>query len=250
MQLFRLSNFLNSYLINENFSDYSLNGLQIQNNGQINKIYTAVDSNIYSINACSENSLLIVHHGLFWGKSFPITGANYKKINTLISKNIALYASHLPLDAHNEIGNNALLIKGLNAEITGEFGRYKSNSIGFTGELKKESTINKISTELALLIGRKPEVFSFSENRKINTICAVSGDPGLDILEEFAKSKIDLLVTGESSHILYNFAEDNELNIICGGHYATEALGVKALGKRVASEFLLENEFIEHPTGL
>jgi dinuclear metal center YbgI/SA1388 family protein len=249
MQLLKVVNFLDSVLNNENFKDYSLNGLQVQNSGSVDKIIAAVDSNLFTINACPDNALLIVHHGLFWGKAFAIKDSNYSKIKALFDKNIALYASHLPLDAHPEIGNNALILKGINAQIVEEFGNYNGINIGFMGEFDKPVNLNKIAVDLQNLIKDKPLLLNFSLKDEIKTVCAVSGSPGMDILNEFLEKDYDLLITGEASHILYNFCEDNGINVICGNHYATETLGVDALGKLAAGEFLLDYNFIKHNTG-
>ncbi len=249
MNLNKLINYLELVLNNKNFQDYSLNGLQVENSGKIEKIYSAVDANAFTIEKCSFGSMLIVHHGIFWGKNFPLTGANYKKIKMLINNDVALYATHLPLDAHPEIGNNALLLKIINASITGEFGKYNAMNIGFAGEFPSALTINEISFKLKNALNCNPVVLNFSGKKEIKSVCAVSGDPGMQILEEFSQSDIDLLITGESSHVLYNYCEDNRLDVILATHYATETLGIRALGNMIAGEFLLKHEFIEHNTG-
>ena len=231
MQLYKLTNFLNNLLDNKQYKDDAINGLQVENNGLINKIFTAVDANLHTIRQCENNSLLIVHHGLFWGNQFPVTGVYYEKIKTLISANVALYASHLPLDAHAEVGNNIQLLRQMGAEITGSFGEYHGATIGFKGEFDDAIEISEAAQRLQRVIQADVRIFSFSAQKKIKKICAVSGDPGMKILEEYKNSGIDLMITGESSHILYNYMEDNQLNLLCGWHYATETLGVKALGQ-------------------
>jgi dinuclear metal center YbgI/SA1388 family protein len=250
MELFRLISFLDEKLCNENFKDYAINGLQVENNGKINKIYSAVDSNIATLKKCSKDSLLIVHHGLFWGKPFTITKSDYKKVEYLIKNNIALYASHLPLDANPDFGNNAMILNNMGAKIEESFGKYGIGNIGFRGSFEKPVNIQDVFNKFEKTLNRKPSPFLFSDTKEIKTVCAVSGGPGMDILNEFFESGIDLLLTGETSHILYNFAEDNGLNILCGGHYATEIFGVKELTNILSKEFSLKEEFIEHSTGL
>ncbi len=249
MLLFKLVEYLNTYLEIENFKDYSLNGLQVENSGEIKKIYTAVDANLYTINQCEPDSILLVHHGLFWGKDFPITASNYKKIKTLISKNIALYASHLPLDAHKEVGNNASLLKLLNVKILEEFGNYHGIYIGYGGEFEEELSLYEITDRLEQELKHPVNLVNFSGVERIKSVCAVSGSPGMDILNEFYDTGYDLLVTGESSHIAHNYCEDNSLCVIFGTHYATETLGIRSLGEKLSNEFTIPNEFIRHDTG-
>jgi len=250
MNLNKIINFLNSYLAIEKFKDYAVNGIQIENNGIIEKIYSAVDTNLFSIENCGLNSLLLTHHGLFWGKPVTITGLYYNKFKLFISKNVALYSCHLPLDAHPEIGNNLLLMKELSISKTGEFGLSNSNYIGLKGEFLERISINELVQKFSSIFSVKPVVLSFGKQEELKTVCVVSGSPGRDISDEFLKSGIDILITGEANHELYNFAEDNSLNILCGGHYVTEILGIKALGELVSKEFFLPFEFISHPTGL
>ncbi|MBU1975059.1 MAG: Nif3-like dinuclear metal center hexameric protein [Nanoarchaeota archaeon] len=224
--------------------DISLNGLQVQNSGSIAKIGVAVDANLTVFKKAKEQgcNLLIVHHGLFWGGTV-LTGNMYRRVKFLIENDIALYGAHLPLDRHPEIGNNALLFNLLGAKIRGVFAE-----VGFYGEFAHSIPRDEIVAKLDKELNTKSNAYLYGKE-KIKTLAIVSGRAHRSA-EDAIKIGLDLYITGEAIHGSEDVANDSEMNVICPGHYATETLGVKALGELVAKKFGIEFVFLDHPTGL
>ncbi|MDR1399746.1 MAG: Nif3-like dinuclear metal center hexameric protein [Treponema sp.] len=248
-----LDSFFRSLLHIEDFSsiDPSLNGLQVDNDGaQIDKLAFAVDVSLETIAraASAKAGLLFVHHGLFWGTPLRITGNLRSRIKALMDNNLALYAVHLPLDQHPQLGNNAVLAKLLGIVDPEPFGAYHGRKIGYKGKLQNPLSIDEAVKRIAFM-GKPPlGVYAFGKE-KSETCAVVSGgaaEQARDALEE----GIDLYVTGETSHSVYNDALEGQLNMIAGGHYATEVWGVRAIMERAANLSGLNVEFIDVPTGL
>ncbi|MDR2419444.1 MAG: Nif3-like dinuclear metal center hexameric protein [Treponema sp.] len=248
-----LDSFFRSILYIEDLSgiDPSLNGLQVDNDGtQIDKLAFAVDASLETITraAAAGAGLLFVHHGLFWGRPLPITGNLHSRIKALIDNNLALYAVHLPLDQHPQVGNNAVLARLLGIVEPEPFGVYHGRKIGYKGRLLNPLSIDEAVKRITFM-GRPPlGVYAFGKE-KSETCAVVSGgaaEQARDALEE----GIDLYVTGEASHSVYNDALEGHLNMIAGGHYATEVWGVHAVMERAADLSGLNVEFIDVPTGL
>ncbi|MDR2806869.1 MAG: Nif3-like dinuclear metal center hexameric protein [Puniceicoccales bacterium] len=217
------------------------NGLQFQNSGEINKIAAAVDASLEVIEkaAAIEANFLIVHHGLFWGATIPIRDAVYEKYKYLIAHDIALYSCHLPLDAHPEIGNNAILAKILGLTNTAQEFEFHHAKIGMTGNRSIERSKFK-----SLLQSTFPHVVAmeFGPN-VIDKVGIVSGSSGV-IIAQAKDLAIHTVVIGECQQYYYNVAQENKVNAYACGHYATEIFGVQALGKEVSQKFSLPFEFI------
>ncbi|MFP4402787.1 MAG: Nif3-like dinuclear metal center hexameric protein [Nanoarchaeota archaeon] len=244
-------NFLNTYLENDKFIDSSYNGLQFEGKKTIKKIAFAVDSGIEIFNkAIKENAdMLIVHHGLFWqGNDQKIINTKKKRLEILFKNNLSLYASHLPLDKHKVVGNNAQLLKLLDAKIIDEFANYKNQSISWIGKLKNSKTITEISKILDKKLDKKCKILNFGKE-KIKTIAVCSGGGSINQLIEAINYNVDLFLTGEESEI-YHEAKDSNINVIFSGHNATETLGVRALAKIIEKKFKINTIFINHPTNL
>ncbi|HOJ50603.1 MAG TPA: Nif3-like dinuclear metal center hexameric protein [Spirochaetota bacterium] len=245
MKLKLIDEFLKNKLLIDKIPDISINGLQVGDyNSDIKKIAFSVDSNIKVIEKAVENKadLLIVHHGIFWGKVFPITGADFKKFELMIKNNLALYAIHLPLDLNREVGNNYTISKLLGLYNIEEFGNYHGINIGYLGYTDDNNIIAK-----TLSLSSSPRPF-INNDRRIKSVAVVSGKGGSDILEEFIKKDIDLFVTGEIEHSSYNRILDTAVNVIALGHYDSEKFGILELKKILEKEFGLETLFIECPT--
>ncbi len=250
MRTKELSGFLDTLLEIQRIEDISLNGLQVENKGEVNKVTLAVDASFDAIKKAKDigSDFMFVHHGLFWGKSVSLTGSMYQKIRVLIDSNIALYAAHLPLDIHPELGNNAQIEEILGWPVTGDFGEYHGVVIGKEVSFKEPVSLSHLVKHIESRLSCKPSVWDFGP-AKVKRLAYVSGD-GLSMLYQAIECGIDTFVTGEPAHSHYWEAKEAGINVIFAGHYATETLGVKAVGEIIQERFGLETIFIDLPTGL
>lgn len=241
--------YLDELLAVRTVPDYpnALNGLQLANRGQVHRVAAAVDASERAIREAIRRGcdLLVVHHGLFWSGNQPITGRHYRKLSQAVGSDLAVYAAHLPLDVHPELGNNALLARSLGIDLVGEFAEYMGIAIGRWGtlELKREALVARLDELLGgriRVVAGGPEV--------VRKVGVVSGGGG-SAIEAALAAGLDTLITGEGAHHTYFDAEEGGLNALFGGHYATETFGVKAAAERLAARFGLTWEFLELPTG-
>ncbi|MCL1928114.1 MAG: Nif3-like dinuclear metal center hexameric protein [Treponema sp.] len=248
-----LDTFFKSILDIEGFAgaDSSMNGLQVDNDGcKITKIVFAVDACLESFKRCAAagGNLLFVHHGIFWGSSLPLKGYHRDRIQFLLDNNIALYAVHLPLDQHPRLGNNAALAELLGIETPEPFGLYHGKKIGYMGKLKKPLTTDEAAKAINFMENNPLGIFPFG--KKINENCAViSGGASFEALQALEEG-VDLYITGEIGHGTYHPALEGRMNLIAGGHYATEVWGVRRLMAECAVALNIDTEFINIPTGL
>ena len=228
--------------------DNALNGLQIENSGRVVRIGAAVDlSTRILTKAAKENvDLLIVHHGLFWPGLQPIRGALHRQLRLAFEKEIALYSAHLPLDIHPKIGNNALLVAGLGLKSAQPFLEEKGQPVG----LKMRASVprSEVARKLQRLLNGPVRVFGFGP-KQTRVIGVVTGAAGSEIYR-VAEENIDTFITGEAPHWAAVAAEELGMNLLLGGHYATEVFGVKALATHLSKRFTVPWEFIDCPTGL
>ncbi len=226
----------------------ALNGLQVENSGKVKKIGAAVDACEFSIRAAVERGvdLLIVHHGLFWSGVQPLTGASHRKIKIALDHDLAIYSAHLPLDVHPVVGNNALLCKALGFKKTTPFFFEKGRFIGLktNATMKRAALVDRLEQTLG-----GPVKLCAGGPEKIARIGVVTGGAGAEVARA-ASEGVDTFITGEGPHHSYLLAEEQGVNLIYGGHYATEIFGVKALAAHLSKKFKLPWEFIDHPTGL
>jgi dinuclear metal center YbgI/SA1388 family protein len=250
MELYDLVNYMDDYLKVSEITDVSINGLQIEGKRDVKKICLGVDSSLEIFKETSKRKadLLIVHHGLIWGGLKNIRGLVKERISFLVENDISLYAVHLPLDMHPEVGNNIELLKILNLTDPEPFGAYHGVKIGFKGRYEKMKSIKEISKNLEKSLPTKVESFNFGPE-KIKSVGIVSGGGG-SAFEDCIKEELDLFITGEPSHTIYHIAKESGINLIFAGHYATEKLGVMALGRNVEEKYGVKAEFIDIPTGL
>ncbi len=241
---------LNDYLSLCDFVDGSRNGLQVQGNDDIKKVGAAVDACLESITIAAQRGVdfLIVHHGLLWEKNEPIVGAHYERVKKLIDGGINLYAAHLPLDAHLEVGNNAVIIKKLGFELEGGFGKYHGMMIGARGRTATSFSREKLLSAATQLFGKETRGDMFGVD-KISTLAVCSG-AGASLLPEAQAGGFDCFITGEPRHSFFHYCKEHRLNVIYGGHYATETFGVIALAEYVQEKFGLPFEFIDVPSGM
>jgi len=251
MRLDELARHLDDYLrLRDEVADppEALNGLQVANSGDVTRIAAAVDVCEATIQmaAKQEADCLLVHHGLFWGGLRPLVGPAYRRLAGLITHNIALYAAHLPLDRHPDVGNNACLARRLGVAQRGEFGSYRGAPIGVWGELA--TSRDDLTRALAKTLGAAPRLLPFGPAR-VQRVGIVTGAGG-SLIPQAAAAGLDTFITGEGPHWSFLDAEELGVNVYFAGHYATETLGVQALGEHVAATFGLAWVFLDHPTGL
>jgi dinuclear metal center YbgI/SA1388 family protein len=250
MQLLDIAKYLDDYLAIKHVPDWpnAFNGLQVDGRVEVRKVATAVDACTFTVEAAVHGGadLIIVHHGLFWGAKAPLTGAYFKRVSTLIRNDLALYSCHTPLDAHPEVGNNHVLARKLGLKPGGLFGEMEGVPMGVWAEtdVSRDDLINKI----ALLLNFNPTVIATGPER-IRKVGIITGGAGTWI-DRAAAIGCDTFITGEGPHHTYFDAEERGMNAIYAGHYATETVGVQALGEHLEKRFGLETFFIDHPTGL
>ena len=234
----------------ETFTDWdgAVNGLQVENNGTVTKIAATVDASLATVKLAVKAGadLLIVHHGLFWGPTHPWTGKRYEMQRLLIENNLAIYSSHLPLDAHPKLGNNAQLAAALGLKKAKPFFFEKGQHIGlrFEANISRE----KLAERLTQILGHPPIMLP-GGSETCKRIGIVTGGAGSE-LKKAAKEGVDTFITGEGPHWTYAMAEDLGINVFYGGHYATETFGVKALTAELSKKFKVPWAFLDHPTGL
>lgn len=246
MKLKKITAHLDKILKFDQFNDSSNNGLQVANKGDVTRIACGVDASLEFFQAAKEQgaNMLICHHGISWGDSLKyITDSNYHHISYLIENDIALYAAHLPLDAHPQYGNNAQICKTLKLQKLKPFGEYNGSTIGFYGSLPKAISYNKLKPQIEDIMHNKLQTMDFGK-KTIRTIGVISGGAASEITDA-AKKGLDLYISGEPTLQGYNLAKEYGINVIFAGHYATEVFGVKALGKMLATKFKLKAEFID-----
>jgi len=250
--LAEVAEYLDTYLQVKDIPDEAgaINGLQVENNGTVDRIVAAVDASLETITAAaregSAGTLLLVHHGLLWDGNVPLTGRRYRKVRALMDRNIALYAAHIPLDLHPEVGNNIVLAKRLEVALEGWFGEYKGQRIGVYGELAlpHEELVKRLESQLgapARLVPGGPAATA--------RVGIVTG-AGSGYLREAHSLGLDTLITGEGPHHSYIDAMELGINLVLAGHYATEQVGVQALAQHLGLYFELPWEFHRHPTGM
>jgi len=247
MKLKKITDYLNKYLEIATFSDASANGLQVENSGKVEKIGLAVDASLEVIEkaAAEKCSLLIVHHGLFWGKQNLLTDNHYKRVKALISGDIALYAAHLPLDAHPKTGNNAQIAKKIGLHNIEPFALYNGKNIGMMGKFKKNKPLKEAIANFEKQIGVCNNILKFG-SEEISSVGVVSGSAtDIDLFKEVKNLGIDILISGEPKYEAYYLAQEIGLNIFYGGHYMTETFGVKALGKVLQKKMGINTVFFD-----
>jgi len=226
----------------------ALNGLQLENSGAVTKIGAAVDASTRAIDAAIEHGInfLIVHHGLFWPGLQPISGGRRRLLERAFQKDLALYSAHLPLDVHSVLGNNAQLAAALGFENTEPFFEMKGQCIGLKiqADISRAALVEKLEKSLGA-----PVRSFLAGPEQARSVGLITGGAGSEIYE-VARQGIDTFITGEAPHWAAVAADELAINLLLGGHYATETFGVKALAAHLSDRFNLPWEFIDCPTGL
>ena len=245
-----LTRHLDAYLRHGEVPDWSgaLNGLQVENGGRVTRVAAAVDASARTLRDAVRRGcdLLLVHHGLFWDGNVAVTGRRYRRLKTALDGGLAVYASHLPLDVHEEVGNNVVLARELGIRLEGRFAVEKGIEVGVWGELELKREV--LAARLDDVLGCRVHMMPFGPE-VVRRVGVVTGGGG-SLIGSAIASGLDAFVTGEGAHHTHFDAEEGGINVFYGGHYATETWGVRALAEYVEREFGLPWEFIDHPTGL
>lgn len=251
-QLHDIVFFLDALLEIDTVKDDSWNGLQVEGKKDVSKVVFAVDAGMETFEWAlrEEADMVVVHHGLFWRSANPsVQGWNLERVNFLLKHGISVYASHLPLDKHPEVGNNAQLLKILGYKQTEEFGRYGGQTISFLGKRDEARTVAEIGQILETEIGAKCRILPFGSEKVSRLAICSGGGASFSFFWEAINVGADLYITGDATE-MYHTAKDAGMNVIFAGHHATETVGVKALSSLLREKFDVETAFIDIPTGL
>jgi dinuclear metal center YbgI/SA1388 family protein len=224
------------------------NGLQVENRGAVTRIAAAVDASLATarLAIAAKASLLLVHHGLFWSPRHPWTGRNYALLRLFLENDLAVYSAHLPLDVHPRLGNNARLCATLGLKALRPFFFEKDQFIGLQARARISRAeladrLTRVLDSPVKLLPGGPE-----DCRRIGVVTGGAGSH----LSQAAREGVDTFITGEGPHWTFALAEELGLNVLYGGHYATETFGVKALAADLSRKFGVPWTFLDHPTGL
>jgi dinuclear metal center YbgI/SA1388 family protein len=255
--LSQIVEFLDETLRTSTTPDYptAVNGLQLSNKGSVSKVAAAVDfsSQVVRAAVAEQADFLIVHHGMFWAGVQPFVGPYYTRLHDLLDADIAVYASHLPLDRHPQFGNNALLAKTLGLEPSGEFARFKDIFIGLQGvcDIGTSTLVERAGLFSRSHGGETVATPGITADQRTRQWAICTGDgASAETLAEATQQGIDTLIVGEGPHWTAVEALERGIAVIYIGHYASETLGVNALAAEVGQRFDLEWTLISAPTGL
>lgn len=240
MKIDELNAYLTQFLQPESFNDYCPNGLQVEGKAEIKKIVTGVTASMNLLQAAHEANAdaILVHHGYFWrGETLPITGMKKQRIAFLLQHQINLFAYHLPLDMHLEIGNNVMLAKQLDLTIN------SWADMLALAELKKAQTLSSFVELVEEKLNRKAVVIG-DLSRPIQRIALCTG-AAQGYIEQAAAANVDVYLSGEISEQTVHVAREANVSYISAGHHATERYGIQALGAHLAEKFGLIHEFID-----
>ncbi|MFW5938929.1 MAG: Nif3-like dinuclear metal center hexameric protein [Halolamina sp.] len=240
--------------------DASPNGLQVGRRvGDVETVAFAVDAAAATIEAAVDvgADALVTHHGLVWGGLDRVTGREYDRIEPLVTNDLPLYVSHLPLDGHPTLGNAAGVADLLDLDDREPFGEIGPETVGLLGERGEPISLGALSELLGDVLDTGTEgldtgaegvqTLAFGPD-DVERVAVLTGS-GVDWLDEAVDSGADALVTGEGKQKVYHEAKEAEINVLLAGHYATETFGVRSL-QALAEEWGLETIFVDHPTGL
>lgn len=243
----KIIGFINDYLDSGTVKDSSQNGLQVEGRAEVKKIAFGVSASLelFRRAAAAGADMVIVHHGLLWGRSAPIKGPFRKKLETLLDNGITLAAWHLPLDKHRIVGNNAGILKFLGAGNLKPFGNYDGTVVGFKGAFRRPRTVTEVIKTLQDRLSSDILSFNFGTKR-IKTLGVISGGAA-GMFPQAINAGLDLYITGEAGEFVQEMARENRTSFISAGHYNTEKPGIRALERLVRSKFRVKTEFIDIP---
>lgn len=248
-----LVEFLNNELSISSYTDMAFNGLQIESPSQeVSRVGFAVDAGMSVIAEATRRGceLLVVHHGIMWGKQEPIVGPLARKLGLCLSKGLSLYAAHLPLDGHATLGNAAQLAQYLGASQVEPCFEYRGSPIGALATLPTPRSIEAVVEQLSRCEGalRPPLVLPFGKTSTQRV--GIATGSASTLIPEVVSRGLDLLITGEPKQEAYHLAQDMGCSVVCMGHYASETFGVRALERVLSDKFGVKTEWISEPTGI
>ena len=256
-QLSEVVRFLDEELHTGEVPDYdaALNGLQLANGGTVTRVAAAVDFSTASVAGAlaQKADLLLVHHGMFWGGAERIVGAPYERLRHALAGGLAVYSSHLPLDVHPSLGNNALFARELQLEPDGTFGRYKTIDVGVSGiasDLTTAALFDRVRAHSAKFATTAVCVPPDAERVTRRWAIVTGSGASSDTLRESVARGVDTLIVGEGPHHSAVAAAELGIVVMYAGHYASEVFGVRALAAHAGKRFSLPHSFVDVPTGL
>ena len=241
-----LNTYLDTFLNAENMHDYAPNGLQVEGKSEIQCIVTGVSACQVLLDAAVEHNAdaIIVHHGYFWRAEKPqLTQIKQRRLKTLLTHDINLFAYHLPLDVHAEVGNNVQLAKLMQWKIVSELASGTTPNIGLIGELAEALPVAAFAQHLQQQLGREPLTVLGGE-QTIKTLAWCTG-AAQDFIEHAAQAGVDAYVSGEISERTFHAAKELGIHYFAAGHHATERGGVQALGQHLSDKFDVDVQFID-----
>jgi dinuclear metal center YbgI/SA1388 family protein len=247
---------LDTLLRTHEIPDYpgAMNGVQVEHDGPVVRCAVAVDASLATIEGAVVvgANLLVVHHGLFWGGAQPLRGRHYQRVRRLLAHDIAVYASHLPLDLHPTLGNNALLARALGLTPRAGFAAFEGVDVGVMGDADIEtSALAARASDIASAEGGRLVAVGVGGERRTRrwALCTGAGASS-ETLRQAASAGVDTLIVGEGPHHTAVEASELGIAVLYAGHYATETLGVRALGEELERTFAIPWSFVAAPTGL
>lgn len=241
--------FLDSELKISAIEDYAgaVNGLQIENDGNVDCIFSAVDASLAVVEKAAERGgLLLVHHGMFWKGVQPLTHSFYRKIKAAMDGNLAIYSAHIPLDIHPVFGNNALLAEAIGLKSAEPILEKKGWPMGVAGEWGK--SLDELIAAVEKAVNRNIHVCR-SGKSCVGKVAVITGGAGSQV-SKIDTAQVDAFVTGEGPHWSFIEAEEKSLNVLYAGHYATESFGVEKLGAHLSERYQVGFDFIHRTGGL
>jgi dinuclear metal center YbgI/SA1388 family protein len=243
MQRTELATYLNQYLDVSRFRDYCPNGLQVEGRAEVRTIVTGVTASLDLVRAAVERGAdaLLVHHGYFWRGEDPcVTGTRRERLALLLKKELNLFAFHLPLDVHPEVGNNMQLARVLELPYAGRFGE---QDLGAHGAFARPITLGELARRIAERLERAPQIIG-NETKPLHRVAWCTG-AAQNYLEDAVRLGVDAFISGEISEQTVHLARESGVAYIAAGHHATERYGIRALGEHLAARFGVAHHFID-----
>lgn len=245
-----LVRYLDEYLDIDAIRDYGPQGLQVEGRRYTNRIAGLVDAQMPCVEAAVQlgADMMLVHHGIFWGPTQPLRGHQGRLVREIMTSGLNLYAAHLALDAHQEVGNNAELCRRLALQPVQWWGDVNGVPLAALAVTEDGMKLDYVVDRFEQVVGPVSLVQAHGP-RIVHRVGAMSGS-GARYIAQAAALGCDLFITGETDHAHYYEALNHSINVIYGGHYCTETVGVQALGEHLQARFDIEFEFVDLPTGL
>lgn len=243
-----LVDYLDEFLVADATEDYCPNGLQVEGKARIERLVTAVSAceELFARAREQQADALLVHHGIFWkGDPQELTGFRFRRVRDLIAAELNLIAYHLPLDRHPEIGNNALAVRDYGLVDIVPFSPLLGEPVGFAGRFPEPLSVEALLQRTAEIFQQEPQHFAGGPD-PVSTLAMVSGGAQRDVYKAI-DAGYDVFVTGEVSEWVMNVAREAGIHYLAAGHYATERLGVRALGEHLAERFGIDVHFVDIP---